>query len=353
MIDNSTKNFIHIWLSIVLLMVLAMVLIGGVTRLTDSGLSMVEWRPLLGVFPPMNEVEWNRVFDMYKQFPEYQIINQRMNLEEFKFIYFWEYFHRLFGRLIGLVFFFPLAYLFVRKKLNSLWKKRLFLAFFLGGSQGLLGWFMVKSGLIDKPDVSHFRLAAHFSLALIIMSYIFWLILKNKEADNLRTVPNKTQVNLIPFASLLIIQIIYGAFVAGLDAGMVFNTFPMMGKGWIPTGLFASGIDGFVSGNAGVQFIHRVIGITLLVLATRLLIQAKKIENKPERIALKMVSHMTLLQFVLGVSTLIYKIPLVLASMHQMGACFLVLFTVRAIYVFAPFKAQTEDKILEENAVLT
>ena len=353
MLDNSTKNFIHTWLSIVLLMVLAMVLIGGVTRLTDSGLSMVEWKPLLGIIPPMSEVEWNIVFDKYKQFPEYQIINQRMNLSEFKFIYFWEYFHRLFGRLIGLVFFFPLAYLLVRKKLDSLWKRRLILAFFLGGSQGLLGWFMVKSGLVDKPDVSHFRLAAHFSLALIIMSYIFWLMLKIKESVN-EIISKKSHINLLPFSLLLIVQIVYGAFVAGLDAGMVFNTWPLMGKDFIPTGLFASGIEGFISGNAGVQFIHRIIGISLLILAVRNLIKAKSLENKRERIALKMVSHMTLLQFVLGVSTLIYKVPLVLASMHQMGACFLVLFTVRAIYVFAPHEAkQVQNKTFEENAVLT
>lgn len=353
MLENSTKRFIHTWLSIILLMVLSMILIGGVTRLTDSGLSMVEWKPLLGVIPPMSEVEWNIVFDKYKQFPEYQIVNQRMNLSEFKFIYFWEYFHRLFGRLIGLVFFFPLAFLLIRKKLNVLWRRRLILAFFLGGSQGLLGWFMVKSGLVDKPDVSHFRLAAHFSLALIIMSYIYWLMMKIKQSVLVKDT-DKSHVNLMPFSMLLIVQIIYGAFVAGLDAGMVFNTFPLMGNSLVPPGLFASGIEGFISGNAGVQFVHRVIGVSLLICAILLLRKAKNIKNRKEQIALKMMSHMTFLQFALGVSTLIYKVPLVLGSLHQMGACVLVLFTVRAIFIFAPYKVEKEEnRVLKENIVLT
>lgn len=352
--DQKTNKFIFTWLSTILLMVLAMVLIGGVTRLTDSGLSMVEWKPLLGIIPPMNETEWMVVFKKYQQFPEYQMVNHRMNLAEFKFIYFWEYFHRLFGRLIGLVFFFPLAFLLIRKKINKSWAKRLIIAFFLGGSQGLLGWFMVKSGLVDKPDVSHLRLAAHFGLALIIMSYIFWLMLCLKEEKPLKQVNKQISVNLLPFAIIMVIQIIYGAFVAGLDAGMVFNTFPLMGKSLIAPGLFASGLDGFVNGNAGVQFIHRILGITLFVMAIIFVIKAKKINNRKEAIALKMIAHMTFLQFLLGVSTLVLKVPLVLASMHQMGACFLVLFVVRGLYIFAPFnKIRIENLSNEEKAILT
>lgn len=350
--DQRTNKFIFAWLSIILLMVLAMVLIGGVTRLTDSGLSMVEWKPLLGIIPPMNESEWTVVFEKYKQFPEYQIINQRMNLSEFKFIYFWEYFHRLFGRLIGLVFFFPLVFLLLRKKVNKSWAKRLIIAFLLGGSQGLLGWFMVKSGLVDKPDVSHFRLAAHFSLALVIMGYIYWLILKLIKGEN--RLFKITNNSLLVFSILLVLQIVYGAFVAGLDAGMVFNTYPLMGKSFFPSILFSNGLNMFLNGNAGVQFIHRILGLALFAFAITFILKARKFEDKTKRRSLMMVSHMTLLQFILGVSTLVLKVPLVLASMHQIGACILVLLTLRAIYVFAPSKEKIEEKMLfEEKVVLT
>lgn len=350
--DQRTIKYIYVWLSIILLMVLAMILIGGVTRLTDSGLSMVEWKPLLGIIPPLNETEWAVVFEKYKQFPEYQIVNQRMNLSEFKFIYFWEYFHRLFGRLIGLVFFFPLAFLLVSKKVNKLWAKRLIIAFFLGGSQGLLGWFMVKSGLVDKPDVSHFRLAAHFSLALIIMGYIYWLILKLIKGENrLFKITNNM---ILSFSIILVLQIVYGAFVAGLDAGMVFNTYPMMGKSFFPSILFSDGLNMFLNGNAGVQFVHRTLGLTLFVFAIIFILKARNFEDKTKRRSLMMVSHMTLLQFALGVSTLVLKVPLVLASLHQIGACILVLLTLRAVYIFAPSKQIIKEEIhFEEKVFLT
>lgn len=350
--DSRTNKFILTWLSTILLMVLAMVLIGGVTRLTDSGLSMVEWKPLLGVIPPMNDVEWIAVFEKYKQFPEYQIVNHRMNLDEFKFIYFWEYFHRLFGRLIGLVFFFPLVFLLLKKKVNRVWAKRLIIAFLLGGSQGLLGWFMVKSGLVDKPDVSHFRLAAHFSLAILIMGYIYWLILKlTQNFDKSFRIVSKS---MFVFSLILVLQIVYGAFVAGLDAGMVFNTYPLMGKSMVPSILFSGGLDMFINGNAGVQFIHRVLGLSLLVFAFYFLIKAKNIAEKSHKRSLKMVSHMTFLQFILGVSTLVMQVPLVLASMHQIGACILVILTLRAIYIFAPYNKQIEEELyFEEKVFLT
>jgi cytochrome c oxidase assembly protein subunit 15 len=350
--DQSTNKFINLWLSIILLMVLAMVLIGGVTRLTDSGLSMVEWKPLLGIVPPINETEWLVVFEKYKQFPEYQIVNQRMNLSEFKFIYFWEYFHRLFGRLIGLVFFFPLAFLLLKKRVNKLWAKRLILAFILGGSQGLLGWFMVKSGLVDKPDVSHLRLAAHFSLALIIMGYIYWLLLKLK--DNSEKAFKFSENYLLYFSLFLIVQIIYGAFVAGLDAGMVFNTYPLMGNSFIPSLLFSDGINMFINGNAGVQFVHRLIGLILLLNAIYIFFKGYTEASKQKKNALYMLVAMTFVQFVLGVSTLVLKVPLALASMHQIGACILVLLTLRAIYIFAPNGAQKDEELVfEEKVILT
>jgi len=352
---DKTTRFIYTWLGIILFMILAMVLIGGVTRLTDSGLSMVEWKPLLGIFPPTSEAQWSVVFEKYKLFPEYQIVNHRMNLEEFKFIYFWEYFHRLFGRLIGLVFFFPLTYLLMRKKVNRSWAKKLIIAFLLGGSQGLLGWFMVKSGLVNKPDVSHFRLAAHFSLALIIMGYIYWLMmqLKLKIIDVKNEVSTFNSKSLIFFSFVLVVQVVYGAFVAGLDAGIGFNTFPLMGKHFIPPMLLSLDLDLFINGNAGVQFVHRILGTILLIFAFYFLVKSRSLESRQSRISLKMVSHMTFLQFGLGVSTLVLKVPLVLASMHQIGACALIIFTLRAIYIFTPFETVRREKLdLEENVIL-
>lgn len=221
---------IIIWLVFVCLMIFAMVIIGGITRLTDSGLSMVEWKPLMGAIPPLTEAEWLRVFDLYKQYPEYQKVNSGMELSEFKFIFFWEYFHRLFGRLIGVVFFIPYVYFLFKKKIEKKLNKKLFIAFILGGLQGLMGWYMVKSGLIDRPDVSHFRLAAHFGLALTIIGYIFWIILGQINFSNQKLIYYpKLFWSLAILLVILSVQIIYGAFVAGLDAGLAYNTFPTMG----------------------------------------------------------------------------------------------------------------------------
>ena len=336
-LSQNTKKQITVWLGLTLAMVLCMVFIGGVTRLTDSGLSMVQWRPLLGAIPPMNEQEWLEVFKQYQQFPEYKIVNNRMNLEEFKFIFFWEYFHRLFGRLIGLVFILPYLYFLIRKKLNKKWNRKLLLALVLGGSQGLLGWFMVKSGLVDRPDVSHFRLAAHFGLALVIMAYIYWLMLelKNKSYELAEKTAIKARKLMGLFGLTVVLQIIYGAFVAGLDAGIGYNTFPKMGRHWVPTGL--SSYDSFwqfaLESNVGVQFIHRCIGWILFAFCIYFLIFAsRQLKSGAIKKNFYLLSTMVFIQFLLGVFTILSRVELSLASAHQMGACILVLITVKTIF---------------------
>ncbi len=336
-LSKDTKRQVTIWLGVTLAMVLCMVFIGGGTRLTDSGLSMVQWRPLLGAIPPMNEQEWLEVFKQYQQFPEYKIVNNRMNLEEFKFIFFWEYFHRLFGRLIGLVFILPYLYFLVRKQLNKGWNRKLLLALVLGGSQGLLGWFMVKSGLVDRPDVSHYRLAAHFGLALIIMAYIYWLMLelKQKTHDLSQKTATHARKVIAIFSVIVVLQVVYGAFVAGLDAGIGYNTFPKMGRYWIPTGLYS--YDSFwqfaFESNVGVQFIHRCVGWSLFGFAFYFLVLAsQRINNKTIRRNFYLLSTMIFVQFALGVFTILSMVKLSLASAHQMGACVLVLLTVKTIY---------------------
>ena len=174
--EVNHKKPIIIWLVLICLLIFFMIMIGGITRLTDSGLSMVEWKPLLGIIPPLNDTEWIESFKKYQQYPEFQKVNHTMTLSEYKFIFFWEYFHRLTGRLIGLVFFFPMVYFWIKKYFVGNFKYKILLGFILGGAQGIMGWYMVMSGLIDRPDVSHFRLAAHFGLALLILSYLSWLI---------------------------------------------------------------------------------------------------------------------------------------------------------------------------------
>lgn len=330
---------IIIWLIVVCIMIFAMVIIGGITRLTDSGLSMVEWRPLLGTLPPLNEVEWNRVFELYKQYPEYQIINEGMTMSEFKFIFFWEWFHRLFGRLIGMVFFLPYFYFLIKKKIPSHLKTKLFVAFVLGGLQGLMGWYMVKSGLVDRPDVSHFRLAAHFGLALTIIGYISWIIFDQVEykKGELGHYPTVFKL-LFGLTIILSVQIVYGAFVAGLDAGLAYNTFPKMGDTWIAQKAFTmnSFLKDIVENTATIQFIHRTLGWIILSLSMGLLVKGARVKNKTQSRSLKILGAVVLAQFTLGVLTLLYMVPLSFASMHQAGAVILLIVTLKSLHCFSP-----------------
>lgn len=317
-------------------MVFLMVFIGGVTRLTDSGLSMVDWKPIMGTIPPLNEQQWQSAFDQYKNYPEYQKINQHMDMEGFKRIYFWEYFHRLFGRLIGLVFFFPFIYFLIKKRLQPSQIKKYSIAFILGGMQGILGWYMVKSGLVNRPDVSHFRLAAHLSLAFTIIAYIYWLLLELKFTGrkiSFNWAKSGTLLSVL-FFGVLILQLIYGAFVAGLDAGLTHNTFPKMGREWIPSSLLmlAPGYLNFLENPVALQFVHRVLGILLLVIGGVLFFNLRKKGNYQQKKSALMMGLVLLVQVVLGISTLIYYVPISLASMHQLGACLLLLTTIRILF---------------------
>ncbi|MCL4163044.1 UNVERIFIED_CONTAM: hypothetical protein GTU68_039795, partial [Idotea baltica] len=204
-----------------------MVIVGGITRLTHSGLSISNYKLISGTIPPMNEVEWNAAFDLYKQYPEYQKLNTHFTLEEFKDIYFWEWIHRVIGRFIGLVFILPFLYFLIRKQLSKSTIKKSVILLILGGFQGFLGWYMVKSGLVDRPDVSHYRLAAHLTTAFLTFAYTFWVAL-DLMFPNKRVVDKKLRNFIRLGLVVLIIQIIYGAFVAGLDAGWIHNHWPLM-----------------------------------------------------------------------------------------------------------------------------
>lgn len=340
----TSNRSIIIWLLSVCGLVFFMVIVGGITRLTDSGLSMVDWRPLMGAIPPLTEQQWLEVFEQYQQYPEYKLVNEGMSLSEFKFIFFWEYFHRLTGRLIGLVFFIPYVFFLVKGNLTRSFKIKLFIALVLGGLQGFMGWYMVKSGLVDRPDVSHYRLSAHLSLAFIIIGYIFWLIFDLVRPLVKLPYHKSLHYSLIGFLGLISLQIVYGAFVAGLDAGIGYNTFPTMNGSWIPKSVFFLSPSwlNFFENNATVQFMHRTFGWLILCFSGYLWLKLRKLSLAVvQRKAIQAMLGMVLVQFLLGVFTLILVVPISLGSLHQVGACILLILTLRAINLTRPVKSSS------------
>ncbi|WP_452600870.1 COX15/CtaA family protein [Pontimicrobium sp. MEBiC06410] len=323
---KDNKRVIY-WLLTGCLLIFIMVVVGGITRLTHSGLSISNYKLISGTIPPMNEVEWNAAFDLYKQYPEYQKLNNNFTLQDFKDIYFWEWLHRVIGRFIGLVFFLPFLYFLIKKQLTKATIKKSIILLCLGAFQGFLGWYMVKSGLVDRPDVSHFRLAAHLTTAFITFAYTFWvaldLIFPNKKEVNkkLRTI---IRVGLI----VLLLQIIYGAFVAGLDAGFIHNHWPMMSEGkFIHETVYIEQTPvykNFIEGRSGVQFTHRMLAYIVVLLIGFIWYKTKK--ETLTRFQVKGVNSLLILvgiQFLLGVLTLILAVPVWLGVAHQVGAFFL------------------------------
>lgn len=301
-----------------------MVVVGGITRLTHSGLSISNYKLISGTIPPMNDVEWQTAFELYQQYPEYQKLNTHFTLQNFKDIYFWEWLHRVIGRLIGLVFFLPFLYFLITKQLTKPTLKKSIFLLALGGFQGFLGWYMVKSGLIDNPDVSHYRLSAHLTTAFITFAYTFWVALDIM-------FPNKKIVykpfrNLIRVGlAVLLLQIIYGAFVAGLDAGFIHNHWPMMSEGkFMHETVYIEQnplYKNFIEGKSGVQFVHRILAYIVAALIFVIWFKAKKMtltiyQERGINILLLMVG----IQFLVGVFTILLQVPVWLGVAHQIGA---------------------------------
>lgn len=315
------KYILSSWMLLVLFTIMGTVLVGGVTRLTNSGLSITEWQPLIGAIPPMNEAEWNEVFEKYKQIPEYSVEHSHMELEDFKFIFFWEWLHRNFGRAVGLVALLPFLFLF--RKLDTSLRKRIGTGIILIGLQGALGWFMVKSGLSERVDVSHYRLAAHLILAFFIFSHFLKILIDILVTDKWKTqfvVNRRFRWVLVIIHSLLGFQIIWGAFVAGLRAGYMYNTFPKMGDQWIPLdALFLPSVFiAIVENPITVQFIHRWLAVIVLLSAFFLPWYALRQGLVRQRLGFMWVyAGLVVCQFLLGVFTLILKMPIALASLHQ------------------------------------
>lgn len=329
-----------VWLLSGCLLIFTMVIVGGITRLTGSGLSMVDWKLLAGSIPPINNQQWVETFELYKQFPEFQKQNYMFTLEEFKSIFFWEYIHRLLGRLIGLVFIIPFIYFLIKKRLSKKLTLQCIVLLFMGTSQGAIGWWMVKSGLVNNPDVSHFRLATHLITAFLTFSYTFWvalsLIYPNKSHQN-KTLHKLSFLLMI----VVVIQIIYGAFVAGLDAGKVYNTWPKMNNDWIAESVYAMTPfwNNFVNGIAGVQFIHRTFAFVVLGLIIYIFYQSRKIQLiQLEKNAINLLLITVFFQMVLGIITLVMGVPIWLGVIHQLGAFILLASTVFSIFIFKPTK---------------
>jgi cytochrome c oxidase assembly protein subunit 15 len=318
-------------------MIFAMVIVGGITRLTGSGLSMVEWQPLMGALPPIGEAAWQEVFAKYQQSPQYQQVNHWMTLADFKQIFFWEYLHRLFGRLIGLAFVVPWIVLWVTKRLDGRLAVKTAIAFVLGGLQGVLGWYMVKSGLVDVPTVSHYRLAAHLSLALLCACWVLWLML-----DCLERVEPPASKALRGaawlMAAVIAAQVIYGAFMAGTHAGYLYPTFPTMYGHWFPTQAF--GYEPFIRNISenpyGIHFFHRAGGWLSAIAVVAFCVYAwKKAHSWQSRLATRMLMPLMALQITLGAITVLWRVPIWSAAMHQAGGFLLLSLALVAAHAFS------------------
>lgn len=343
---DNTRKMIVLWLLTGCLLIFLMVVIGGITRLTGSGLSITEWNVIMGTIPPMSQHDWQIAFEKYQNSPQFQKVNFDMGLEEFKSIFLWEYIHRLLGRLIGAVFLIPFLYFLLTKKLDRTLFRKLLLLFALGGLQGFLGWFMVKSGLVNDPHVSHYRLAIHLITAFILFGVSFWIAL-----DLMYPAPGGSH-SLSPLIRkltkaimvLVVLQVIYGALVAGLHAGRIYNTFPKMGNEWMAEAVTTSSPfwKNLTENLAGVQFIHRCIAWLIVLLALILwlvvergkllcwivyvlfsnvwLVEGKHSLTSAQRKGVNTLLIILAIQFGLGIITLLYAAPITLAVLHQAGA---------------------------------
>ncbi|MDH5479951.1 MAG: COX15/CtaA family protein [Nitrosomonas sp.] len=321
---------IAIWLLICCALVFAMVVVGGVTRLTDSGLSIVEWQPIVGTMPPVTDSDWDELLEKYRESPQYQKVNKGMSVDEFKSIFWWEYFHRLLGRLIGLVFFVPFVYFLVKKQIDKPLGIKLSGMFILGGLQGFMGWYMVMSGLVNDPHVSQYRLTAHLGLAFIIFAGLFWialdLISPDRDHHTITEPLKRLRRFSIGLTSLIFIMVLSGGFVAGIRAGLAYNTFPLMNGHFIPPEIFMlePWYRNFFDNMATVQFDHRLIAWILAFLVPLFWFKAMKSElSNTTRLACHLLLIMLVIQISLGIATLLNFVPIPLAASHQGGAVLL------------------------------
>ena len=320
---SAGDRAVRIWLYVICALVFAMVMVGGATRLTDSGLSITEWKPILGALPPLSDADWQDAFAKYKQIPEYQEVNHGMSLSAFKAIYWWEWAHRFLGRFVGLVFLLPFLFFWARGMIRPGWMPKLILLFVLGGLQGLLGWYMVKSGLVDRVDVSQYRLAAHLGLAVLIFGYGFWLALGLRDGvgrDGRSGCLRGLQYSAMGLVAVVFLQIILGAFVAGIHAGRVFNSWPLMDGEIVPDGIgdLSPWYLNLFENAATVQFDHRMLAYVILIWVG---VQFFVVRQTPELIdrpvGVRLFALLVLLQIGLGIAVLFTHVSIHVALTHQ------------------------------------
>ncbi len=318
----KVNNQISIWLISMFWIISAMIVVGGLTRLTDSGLSITQWQLFTGFLPPLNKSEWIMYFDLYKEIPEFKLQNYDMTMQEFKVIFWWEWAHRFMGRLIGIAFLIPLLYFTIKIKFKKL--INLYLIFVLICFQGFIGWYMVSSGLIERVDVSHFRLSVHLLVAFIILSLIFWNYLKIKIKNNIQNTINI--IYPLSFLFLVFVQISIGAFVSGMDAGKIYNSWPLMGNSIFPNDNNVSNLFKLsaFSDPSLVQFIHRKLAYLIGFFYLYLLFNIYKNKKTDLYKSINILGFFIILQIVLGIFTLLYGAQILIASMHQISSIFLV-----------------------------
>ena len=341
-IDNKQlKKYISYWLFAMFWIVSIMIIVGGLTRLTDSGLSITEWQLFSGILPPLNTSQWNEYFDLYKKIPEYKLQNYSMSLNEFKVIFWWEFLHRFLGRLIGIFFLLPLIFFSLKLGFSS--TKKLFTIFFLICLQGFIGWYMVSSGLIDRVDVSHYRLSLHLVLAFIILSLIFWNYLGYKK---IKVFGEKMNNGLpIIFLLLIFLQISIGAFVSGLDAGKIYNSWPLMGSSYFPDEASIINLLNLSAFNEPslVQFIHRNLAYFIFFFYVLILINVYKKKLSVFYKSIITVGLLLFLQILLGVLTLLSGVQIFIASMHQISSIFLVSSSIYLVYINSNINLQPSN----------
>lgn len=335
------KRLLNIWLWSGILLVTFMVMVGGITRLTGSGLSIVKWKVITGTIPPLTDAAWDQAFHDYQQTPQFQQINHEFTVSDFKGIYWWEYFHRLAGRVIGLVFMIPYVAIMFARKWPVWLKKQLTIILFLGMLQGVMGWVMVMSGLTDLTYVSHYRLALHLSLALALIAFILWTILLVKDDGYHKSSVQKPWLFYFT-AVVLVLQIVFGAFVAGLKAGFYYNTFPFMGDSFFPKGTFSTVFNGVF-----IQFVHRWLAFAVLGLVLTCFVSYRR-HSKRVRGCLNLWLASIGCQILLGILTLLYAVPIVLGVAHQLVAVALFGLAVYLLY-YITMPADVQEGLIKNQ----
>ncbi len=331
-IENKVlKKYISLWLIFMFWIIAIIIIVGGLTRLTDSGLSITQWQLFSGIFPPTNEIQWNQYFELYKEIPEYNLQNLSMTLDEFKFIFWWEFIHRLLGRLTGILFFVPLLYFTFKLKFKNI--LGLYLIFILICFQGFIGWYMVSSGLVDRVDVSHYRLSLHLVLAFIILSLIFWNYLS---LQNIYLSFKKINKKIpIIFMLIIFLQIAIGAFVSGMDAGKIYNSWPIMGSSFFPDDNSIQNLFHLTAFNdpSLVQFMHRTLAYFIFLFFIFIFIKIYKNKLSGLFTTIKVIGFLLFLQIILGILTLLFGAQIIIASMHQISSILLVSSSIYFLYL--------------------